>query len=196
MAIDWGGVIGNLGTALIQEAFGGTPSEPPAGGNPAIPGAIVTGGALVQSGGGCPAGTISVAGSCVDPRAALPGGKPFITPAGRNGVGPMSANGTAPMVGSRQYSSCGRGMVLGLDGLCYDRRTIRNDQRMWPRGRKPLLTGGEMNAITKAARAARRVKGTSKKLQKLGLLPKPKTMRSGRSPGVITKAEAARVLRS
>jgi endonuclease/exonuclease/phosphatase (EEP) superfamily protein YafD len=88
-------------------------------------------------------------------------------------------------------------MVLGNDGLCYNRRDIRKSDREHVPGRKPLLTGGDLNAITRAARAARRVKVQQKKLEKLGLLQKPRA-RGGyrRSPGVITKSEAAKALRS
>jgi len=46
---------------------------------------------------------------------------------------------------------------------------------MWPKPRRPLLTSGDLNAISKAARAAARMKVQQKRLQKLGLLPKPKT---------------------
>ncbi len=78
-----------------------------------------------------------------------------------------------PDVDSRVVHLCLPGMVLGDDNLCYNRGQVPNKRRMWPRGRRPLLTGGDMNCITKAARAARRVKATEKKLQSLGLLKKP-----------------------
>jgi hypothetical protein len=64
-------------------------------------------------------------------------------------------------------------MVLGNDGLCYNKRDIRNSDRMWPKGRAPLLTGGEMSAISKAARAAGKLERTTKRLQKIGLMKKP-----------------------
>jgi len=87
---------------------------------------------------------------------------------GRYGVGLM------PMPITRQTRVCLPGMVLGDDGVCYESRGFTNKRRAWPKGRAPLLTGGEMNAITIAARAARRVQATTKKLQKLGMLEKPR----------------------
>lgn len=68
---------------------------------------------------------------------------------------------------------CLRGMVLGNDGVCYNRSQIRNTERMWPKGRRPLLTGGDMRAISTAARAGRRLEGATKRLQKIGLMKKP-----------------------
>lgn len=87
----------------------------------------------------------------------------------------IGASATAPFRETQVVRRCGRGNVLGIDGLCYDRKLLRKDQRMWPPGRKPLLTGGDLNAISRAARAAGRMKTQQKRLQKLGLLPKPKT---------------------
>ena len=68
---------------------------------------------------------------------------------------------------------CPRGAVLAVDGLCYNRRDIKNSERWWPRGRRPLLTGGEMRCITVAARAATKLKAKQKQLEQLGLLKKP-----------------------
>jgi len=77
---------------------------------------------------------------------------------------------------------CLPGMQLGNDGLCYNKGQISNKQRMWPAGRKPLLTGGEMNAINVASRAARRVEGATKRLQGLGLLKKPTRRKAAAIP--------------
>jgi len=68
---------------------------------------------------------------------------------------------------------CLKGMVLGDDGLCYNRAQISNKQREWPRGRRPLLTGGDMRAISIAAAAGARLERTAKRLQKIGLMKKP-----------------------
>ena len=68
---------------------------------------------------------------------------------------------------------CLRGMVLGNDGICYNRSQVPNKDRMWPKARKPLLTGGEMRAISIAATAGRRLERTTKRLQKIGLMKKP-----------------------
>jgi len=73
---------------------------------------------------------------------------------------------------------CLRGMVLGNDGLCYNKSQISNKEREWPRGRRPLLTGGDMRAISTAARAGRRLEGATKRLQKIGLMKKPAPRRS------------------
>ncbi len=68
---------------------------------------------------------------------------------------------------------CLRGMVLGNDDICYNRKQIRNSDRMWPRGRRPLLTGGDMRAISIASRAASRLTRTAVRLQEIGLIKKP-----------------------
>ena len=68
---------------------------------------------------------------------------------------------------------CRPGMVLGNDGICYNRSQISNKEREWPRGRRPLLTGGDMRAISTAARAGKRLEGATKRLQKIGLMKKP-----------------------
>lgn len=81
---------------------------------------------------------------------------------------------------------CLRGMQLGNDGLCYNKGAISNRQRMWPAGRKPLLSGGDMRAISIAARAGRRLEGATKRLQKIGLMKKPtrRAVTSTRGRGV------------
>ena len=86
---------------------------------------------------------------------------------GQYGAGLMPGN----MVIDRAV--CLRGMQLGNDGLCYNKGQITNRQRMWPAGRRPLLTGGDMRAISTAARAGKRLEGATKRLQKLGLMRKP-----------------------
>jgi len=67
-----------------------------------------------------------------------------------------------------------RGLILGDDGLCYNKSQLSNKERKWPRGRRPLLTGGEMRAISIAARAAGRVSRTTKRLADIGMLKKRK----------------------
>jgi len=78
-----------------------------------------------------------------------------------------------PAIRMTDVRVCPRGTVLGMDGLCYNRRDIRNSERFWPRGRRPLLTGGEMRCITVAASAAKKLKTKTKQLETLGLLKKP-----------------------
>lgn len=195
-----GGAIGGSAGAAIGGALGGLVNIPgggAGGSQPAIPSdapALVatSSGANVAS---CPQGTLSVGGHCIDlqPGGAVSGGGLVVS--GGEAVMGMFGAALAPMQTQRSVSRCIPGMVLGKDGLCYNRRDLTNKQRKWPKGRRPLLTGGELNAISKAARAAKRVKGTQKKLQRLGLLKKPTSHRRS-SRGVITKSEAARALRS
>jgi len=87
----------------------------------------------------------------------------------------MGQYGAALVPGSMPVDRavCLRGMQLGNDGLCYNKSQISNKQRMWPAGRKPLLTGGDMAAISKAARAGKRMDLATKRLQKMGMMKKP-----------------------
>jgi len=68
---------------------------------------------------------------------------------------------------------CLPGDVVGDDGLCYPKAALKNSEREWPRGRRPLLTGGEMRAISIASRAAGRMTRTAVRLQEIGLIKKP-----------------------
>jgi len=88
----------------------------------------------------------------------------------------MGQYGAGLVPGNRviDRAECIRGMILGNDGLCYNRGQISNRQRMWPMGRKPLLTGGDMRAISIASSAAKRLERTTKRLQGMGLLKKPR----------------------
>lgn len=77
---------------------------------------------------------------------------------------------------------CPRKMQLGNDGVCYNKAQIRNNQRMWPAGRKPLLTGGDMRAISIAARAGKRMDGATARLRKLGMMRKAPAARAPKAP--------------
>lgn len=124
-------------------------------------------------------------GNCVDDPGLFPLVKRALGfPRGSQGFDPqraavgeavMGRYGAALEPGSRviDRAVCLRGMVLGNDGLCYNRSQITNKERMWPKGRRPLLTGGDMRAISTAARAGRRLEGATKRLQKIGLMKKP-----------------------
>lgn len=73
---------------------------------------------------------------------------------------------------------CPPGSILGKeeqDGsfLCYNRRDLSNKERKWPRGRRPLLTGGDMRCISVASSAAKKLERKQKQLQELGFLKKP-----------------------
>jgi len=81
-----------------------------------------------------------------------------------------------------QRLACLPGMVLGTDDVCYNKRDITNKERKWPKGRAPLLTGGDRNCITKAARAAKAIQRTEKQLQKLGMLKRPTRRAAPKAP--------------
>lgn len=128
---------------------------------------------------GCPAGSRRQGNICVDLSAAFPGGKPFISGAtgfqGGGGEVVMGQYGAAMVPGSMivDRAICLKGMVVGSDGMCYNKSQISNKERMWPRGRRPLLTGGDMRAISIAARASARMTRTAVRLQDLGMIKKP-----------------------
>jgi len=81
--------------------------------------------------------------------------------------------GMVPLVEARRHLDCLPGMVLGTDEICYNRRDLKNAERKYPKGRAPLLTGGERNAISKANRAAKKIERTTKQLQSMGMMKKP-----------------------
>ena len=123
--------------------------------------------------GPCPSGTIpdpEGAGFCVSPKSQFGKGRG----AERAPVGDavMGRYGAAlePGVMIIERSVCLPGMQLGNDGLCYNKGAITNSQRQWPRGRRPLLTGGEMRAIGIAARAGSKLERTTKRLRSLGMM--------------------------
>jgi len=109
----------------------------------------------------------------------LPGGKTGFEPRATAFTGPvgdavMGQFGAAlqPGVMTIERSVCLPGMQLAKDGLCYNKGAITNSQRMWPRGRRPLLTGGDMRAIGVAARAGAKLDRTTKRLRALGMMKK------------------------
>ena len=135
-------------------------------------------------GGGCqqiaPTGRVEVLAAAQDRERRVTETLPTIPMEQRGGnggppsrFGPMRAGGYAPDVREQFYRDCGPGAVLAKDGLCYNRRDLRNNERKWPRGRRPLLTGGEVRAISTAASAAKKLQRVQKRLMSLGLLPKP-----------------------
>lgn len=141
-----------------------------------------------SGGGPCPAGFRQdfLSGQCE------PGGGQAV------GEAVMGIHGAGLVPGSRMIDRavCLRGMQLGNDGVCYNKGQIRNNQRMWPAGRKPLLSGGDMRAIAIAARAGRRMEGATKRLQRLGMMKKPISRRAAPSKGkgtIIKEAGAGSV---
>lgn len=85
-----------------------------------------------------------------------------------------------------ERSVCLPGMNLGDDGLCYNKGAITNSQRQWPRGRRPLLTGGDMRAIGIAARAGSKLDRTTKRLRALGMM---KALPKGRATAAHAHAK-------
>jgi len=139
--------------------------------------------------GPCPPGTVSCKGNCVSPESDF-GKRCLGIPAngngGRNGRTAFPAGdavlgqfGAAlePAIMMVERRLCRPGMQLAKDGLCYNKGAITNSQREWPRGRRPLLTGGDMRAIGVAARAGAKLDRTTKRLRSLGMmkrLPAPR----------------------
>ena len=125
-----------------------------------VPGIVGIGQRIIPGG----ATGFEVQAPAVMPTAAM--GAPGLATLGRFGAA------VEPTFRSSTIRDCPRGMVLAVDSLCYSRRDVRNSERFWPRGRRPLLTGGEMRAISTAASAAKKLQRKQKDLMKLGLLPK------------------------
>jgi len=92
-------------------------------------------------------------------------GIPYETVEGRYGPAQV------PISVARERRECEAGMVLGKDGLCYDR--LPNRERLYPRGRRPLLTGGDMRCISKAAAAGRKMARVRSDLVAVGMLKAP-----------------------
>lgn len=136
---------------------------------------------LVDTSAQCPDGTFRVPGTnqCLDliPGGATSGGG-MVLNYGEAVMGRYGA-GLVPAQTQQRRLRCPPGAVLGKDNLCYDR--LRRGDRKWIPGRKPLLTGGDLNAISRSSRVAKRLKKKNRELQRLGLLPKPKTSSSRRA---------------
>ena len=118
--------------------------------------------------------TRDIFGNCVFKLGALEGPDDPMARAEVGGV-VMGRYGAAYQPGSQivDRAVCLSGDLVADDGLCYPRGSITNRQRAWPKGRRPLLTGGEMRAISIAARAGGRLERAQKRLQKIGLMKKP-----------------------
>jgi len=112
-------------------------------------------------------------GVCVYPGSPSAGGATF------------QGGGSQPSTYSQTVSRCERGWVLGGDGMCYPKGMISNRNRKWPRGRRPLLTGGEMRAINTASAAARKIQRKVKQLQGMGMLKRPAARRRGTTAAAI-----------
>ena len=122
-------------------------------------------------------------GTCLPPNVRDPNrGNVCLPPPGQPvglGEAVMGRYGAALQPGVKQTHTrfCPRGAVLALDGLCYNRKDVTNKERWWPKGRRPLLTGGEMRAISIASSAAKKLQRKQKQLRELGLLKAPPARR-------------------
>lgn len=185
-SIDFGEILSGLGGAaedLLEGAIGGA-----VGGlserirrSVAGIGGSAGGAPLVQPepSGDCP-GIFSVKGPdgrCINLGDLAPGGDPAITQQQGNAVAgafglpaltPVVAGNISRMDGSTgPILRCPSGMVLGRDNLCYPKAVLRRSSkyRKWKPGRRPLLTGGERNAISTANRLRGRVKAAWEKVK-------------------------------
>jgi len=123
--------------------------------------------------GPCPRGTIMGSGGCVSPsspRGSAEAGGAVVM--GRFGAGYVPDQ---EMVLTRD---CLPGDVLGRDNICYPKASLKNNERKYPRGTRPLGTPGEMAALRKAASFGRRMETTIKRMQKIGVIKKPGRGRS------------------
>jgi len=82
-------------------------------------------------------------------------------PGGSRGLGGEAVEGAfgmpaiEPVIVLREHRECPKAMVLGEDDLCYPRAVLRRDSRFrkWKPGARPILTGGQRRAISKARTA-------------------------------------------
>jgi len=113
----------------------------------------------LAAGGPCP-GVFSVQGpdgTCIDLTALPPGGRPAITRSdfGNAVTGAFGIPALEPASVPSTRLLCPSGMVLGRDNLCYPTQVLRRDSRFrkWRPGARPILTGGQRKAISKARTA-------------------------------------------
>jgi len=113
---------------------------------------------------GCPAGTIRFQNTCIAAGDLFPGGDPltFPVPGGAPGTAVQGGFGlpaTEPAGVSRLTRKCPRGMVLGIDNLCYAKAILppRSKLRKWRRPPRPPLSRRDVKAIRTAAAAKDRV---------------------------------------
>lgn len=182
------------GRGLVDRFTGGTRTAAPARVNtPGVPG---SGG---RGFGGCNLGFKNRNGVCVPVVDVVPGNTFGLTdlpfqPEMKDLTGHHGDDDFGPAVNGKYGAAilpaldqtvarrCPSGSVLGDDGLCYNKGQITNSQREWPRGRQPLLTGGQMKAISTAARAAKRLETKTKQLQRMGMIRKPAPRRIKAAP--------------
>jgi len=149
----------------------------------------------VTGNGGTPFGENGGNGTvCEDPRLEPtgPGGRCEFPGSPASGVGELRPGLYGPAIEpffiARNIRDCPDGMILGKDKLCYNKGTISNNKRLWPKGRAPLLTGGEMRAIAKAAQAGKKFQRTKSRLERLGFVKKPKSRGRVAKPKAVIQA--------
>ena len=130
----------------------------------------------------CPTGQVRVGNVCVDLTALPPGGDPAVTQTIGAGVATVGAFGLPalrPQGVSRIVRRCGRGMVLGVDNLCYPKAVLpgRSKFRKWRRPIKPPISRRDVRAITLAAAAKDRVADLARDVG-LKVGPKKRTKRA------------------
>jgi len=123
----------------------------------------------------------------------LPGGATGFTRAGEAVMGQYGV-AMEPEIEDRMVRLCLPGMILGKDGLCYNRGDISNKERRYPKGTRPLGTPGEMACLRKAASFGRRMENTVKRMQKIGVLSKPKGRSTRPQPKRLTAGDGVRVV--
>jgi len=120
---------------------------------------------------GCPTGYKYQNGQCVVEgvtgllQRAIPGGQTGTLPSTGYGNAVMGGFGIPALepavvgqINGGPILRCPAGSVLGKDNLCYQKGTITNKQRKWPKGPRPLLTGGEMKTLRKVKSLENKVK--------------------------------------
>lgn len=121
---------------------------------------------LVERPAACPPGMVQLPnGQCLDLTALPPGGDPaVISGAGQATVGAFGLPALSPQGITRIVRKCGRGMVLGIDDLCYPKAVLtgRSKFRKWRRPVRPPISRRDVVAIKRAAGARDRVKELAK----------------------------------
>lgn len=148
-----GEAIGRIGGEILRDIFGNDRPTAPISNDLAAPGGTNP----------CPGRMVRVRGSCVDLTALPPGGDPAIVPVpgttvgGPGGSTTMGAFGlpaVVPAAETRIVRKCPRGMVLGMDDLCYPKAVLprRSRNRKWRGDPKPPVTAADAKAIRRADR--------------------------------------------
>lgn len=148
-SVDWGAVGGWIWDEFKGWIGGNGQPPPPPGTTGFVPTTCPDGYAWDAASGTCKATGM---------QGWIPGGQPGYLPATGMGCSPygeavMGAFNKPAMVPAQcqlPTLRCPPGSVLGKDNLCYDKGSISNANRKWPRPTRPLLTSGDMSVLRKA----------------------------------------------